>query len=330
MVSAQGFADRFKDPFLRRAVPQMFAWTSIPVMVGQSLLAYLHNKNAGFPVGASLALARDIEKRYLDLGGEIHYRSQVERVLVENDQAVGVRLYDNTEHRAGRVISACDGRSTVFDLLGGKYANRGLRRLYDGHMPIHSQLQVSLGVNRDFSSEPHWMTHLLDDPLTIAGEERYEIGVKHYCFDPSLAPPGKSVVIAMLATPYRYWQRIYGRRVYDVEQIQESDILIDWLDRLYPGLKEDIEHVDVATPLSYERYTGNWQGSSCGWLLTRQTMLPMLRGMKKTLPGLERFYMVGQWVEPGGSVPVVAASGRNIVQRICHEDGRGFVAAMPA
>jgi phytoene dehydrogenase-like protein len=329
-VSAQGFANRFKDPFLRRAVPQMFAWTSIPVMVGQSLLAYTHNKNAGFPVGASLDFARAIENRYLDLGGEIHYRSQVERVLVENDCAVGVRLYDNQEHRAQRVISACDGRSTIFDLLREQYINRGLRKQYDGHLPLHSQLQVSLGVNRDLSGEPHWVTYLLEDPVLIAGQERYEIGVKNYCFDPSLAPPGKSAVIVMLPTEYRYWHRIYGRSIYDKEQIQEADILIDRLEQIYPGIKDDIEFTDVATPLSYERYTGNWHGSSCGWLLTRQTMISMLKGMRKTLPGLHNFYMIGQWTEPGGSVPVVAMSGRNIIQQICHEDKRPFDATPPS
>jgi phytoene dehydrogenase-like protein len=289
----------------------------------------MHNKNAGFPVGASLDFARAIEKRYLELGGQIHYRSQVERILVENDRAVGVRLYDNREQRAERVISASDGRSTVFDLLDGGYSSRGLRKQYDGRLPIHSQLQVSLGVNRDLSDQPHWVTYLLDEPVLIAGEERYEIGVKHYCFDPSLAPPGKSVVILMLPTEYRYWQRIYGRTIYDVEQIQESDILIDRLDEIYPDIKADIEFADVATPLSYERYTGNWQGSSCGWLLTRQTMFKMIKGMRKTLPGLSNFYMIGQWVEPGGSVPVVAMSGRNIIQQICHEDGKAFSTCLP-
>jgi phytoene dehydrogenase-like protein len=329
MLSAASFAQRFKDPFLRRAVPQMFAWSSIPTMVGMSLLAYMHNRNAGFPVGGSLEFARAIEKRYLGLGGQIHYNAQVERILVENDRAVGVRLYDNQEYRAGRVISACDGRSTIFDLLGGRYLNRQIKRLYDGHLPIHSQLQVSLGVNRTFEDEPHWVTYLLDQPLLIAGEDRYEVGVKHYGFDPSLAPPGKSVVEIMLTTPYDYWQRIYGRKIYNVEQIQESGILIDWLEQCYPGLKGQIEYCDVATPLSYERYTGNWQGSSCGWLLTRDTMMMMINGMRKTLPGLANFYMTGQWVEPGGSVPVVAASGRNTIQVICHEDERPFIATTP-
>jgi phytoene dehydrogenase-like protein len=335
MVSAQEFAARFKDPFLRRAIPHMFTWPDIPVMVGLSLLATMHNGNAGFPAGASLEFARAIEQRYLALGGQIHYRSQVEKILVEDDasgngkQAVGVRLYDDSIHHADYVISAADGRGTIFDMLGGEFVDRQIKRTYDGHLPLHSQVQVSLGVKRDLSAEPHWTTYLLDEPIIIAGEDRYEIGVKHYCFDPSLAPPGKSVLIAMMNTHYGYWQRIYGRRLYDTEQTQVSDIIIDYLEKLYPGIREDIEVVDEATPLSYERYTGNWQGSSCGWLLTKETMPMMIQGMRKTLPGLRNLYMAGQWVEPGGSVPVAAMSGRNAIQTICHEDGQPFVTTTP-
>jgi phytoene dehydrogenase-like protein len=190
-------------------------------------------------------------------------------------------------------------------------------------------MQVSLGVRIDLTGEPHWVTYLLDEPVVIAGEDRFEISVKNYCFDPSLAPPGKSAMSIMLTTDYNYWQRIYGRKIYDIEQLQESGILIDRVEQLYPGIKDAIEFADVATPLSYERYTGNWHGSSCGWLLTRQTMMMMLRGLRKTVPGLKNFYMAGQWVEPGGSVPVVAMSGRNIIQHICHEDRRRFMACSP-
>ncbi len=328
LLSAQDFGNRFKDPFLRRAIPEMFAWPSIPAIVGMSLLAYMHDRNAGFPVGGSLAFARAIERRYRELGGIIHYNAQVERILVERDRAVGVRLYNNEEYWADRTISACDGRSTLFELLGGRYKSGRTARLYDGHFPVRSQLQVSLGVNRDFSSQPHWVTYLLERPVVIAGEPRDTLSVKHYCFDPSLAPAGKSAVVIMLTASYSYWQRIYGRALYNAEQIQESGILIDRLAQIYPGIQADIEYVDVATPLSYERYTGNWQGSSCGWLLTKQTMPLTICGLPKTLPGLHRFYQIGQWVEPGGSVPVVAMSGRNIIQQICHEDRNTFTTTL--
>lgn len=328
-LSAGEFAARFKHPFLRRAIGHMFSWEEAPVMMGMSLLAYMHTQNAGFPSGGSLAFARAIEKRFLDLGGEIHYKAQVEKILVEAGKAVGVRLYDDEIHPADVVISACDGRGTIFDLLGGEFTDKRIRRMYDGHLPIHSMMQISLGVNRDLSSSPHWVTYLLPESILVAGEPRSEIGIKHYCFDPSLAPAGKSVVELIIRTQYAYWQRIYGRRPYDEEQRQVSDIIRDHLESWHPGINANVECVDEATPLSYERYTGNWMGSTCGWLMTKDTMRMLINGLPKTLPGLSNFYMAGQWVEPGGSVPLAAASGKNAIQLICAAGERDFITTLP-
>ena len=106
--------------------------------------------------------------------------------------------------------------------------------------------------------------------------------------------------------------------------------MIDHLESRYPGITGDIEVIDVATPLTTERYTGNWQGSIKGWLpLTTNGDNLMQQGMSKTLPGLEDFYMIGQWVEPGGGLPGVAPSGRNVVQLLCHRDGKPFVTTTP-
>ena len=46
--------------------------------------------------------------------------------------------------------------------------------------------------------------------------------------------------------------------------------------------------------------------------------------MRKTLPGLDNFYMAGQWVEPGGGLPAVAMSGRNVIQIICKKEKKKF------
>jgi phytoene dehydrogenase-like protein len=324
MISTGEFALRYKDAFLRRAIPQMFSWEEAPVMMGMMLLAYMHTGNAGFPAGGSLEFARSIEEQYLKLGGEIYYQGQVEKILVENDQAVGVRLYNDEIHKADVIISAADGRSTIFDMLGGEYTSRKIRRMYDGHLQTHQMAQVSLGVARDLSAEPHWVTYLLEQPLLLAGEQHHEIGIKNYCFDPALSPEGKSVIEIIVRTRYAYWQRIFGRRLYDSEQRQVSDILVEFLENSYPGLSTDIEFVDEATPLSYERYTGNWQGSTCGWLLTKDTIPMMILGVPKILPGLKNFFMAGQWVEPGGTVTLAAASGKNVIQMICARDGKAF------
>jgi hypothetical protein len=37
---------------------------------------------------------------------------------------------------------------------------------------------------------------------------------------------------------------------------------------------------------------------------------------------LGNFYMAGQWVEPGGSVPLAAASGKAVIQLLCAADGK--------
>jgi hypothetical protein len=47
------------------------------------------------------------------------------------------------------------------------------------------------------------------------------------------------------------------------------------------------------------------------------------------LPSLENFLMAGHWVEPGGTVTLAAASGKNAIQVICDQDGKEFTARLP-
>lgn len=330
-MSVQDFAARFSDPFLRRAFSTVFDMPDFPVVALLMSLGWQHNRDAGYPIGGSLAFAQAIERRYLDLGGVLHYKSRVEKILVENGRAVGVRLADGAEHRADVVISAADGRATIFDMLGGKYVNDKIRGYYD-ELPIFPPvIQVSLGVARDLSSEPHSVVYPLAEPITIAGEARKRLSVRHFCYDPTMAPPGKSVITSMFDSNYAYWKELYPERErYDAEKKEIAIQVIDQLERRFPGITNQVEVVDVSTPMTYERYTGNWQGSMEGWLLTTKTMeMAMGGGMSKTLPGLENFYMAGQWVEPGGGLPPAATSGRGVIQAICKRDKKPFEAWVP-
>jgi len=42
------------------------------------------------------------------------------------------------------------------------------------------------------------------------------------------------------------------------------------------------------------------------------------------LPGLDDFYMCGQWVEPGGGLPTGVMSARRLFKTICRKDGKKF------
>jgi len=328
-ISIQDFAQRFKNPFLRQAFPLNGFPPTRPMLHLLTNLALIQQKRMGYPVGGSLEFARAIERRYLDLGGEIHYKSRVAKILVENGQAVGVRLADGTEYRSDTVISAADGRTTIFDMLDGKYINDEIQGYYDQLPTVPPLIYIGLGVARSFD-EPYsgfGVNYPLDEPVTIAGRELKRLPVHIYNFDPSLAPAGKTVVRVKLDSDYEYWKQLReDPECYNAEKEQIADKVIALLDRRYPGLAAQVEMHDVATPMTFERYTGNWQGSYMGWRATTQTA--SMR-MSKTLPGLKDFYMAGQWVEPGGGTPFVVMSGRNVTQIICKRDKKPFVTTTP-
>ncbi len=336
-ITVQDYVTRFSDPFLRHAFGAIFGLPGFPMMAVMMTLAWMHNRDAGYPIGGSLDFARGIERRYLDLGGEIHYGARVEEILVEADRAVGVRLAGGAddgrprEHRADIVISAADGHATIFDMLAGRYADDKIRGYYEEWPIFQPIVQVSLGVARDLSAEPQMVSFPLEPPLTIAGEARERMGVRHFCDDPTMAPPGKSAVVVSFDSDYAYWQELHRERErYDAEKKDIAVKVIAQLEKRLPGIEDQVEVVDVATPITTERYTGNWQGSIEGWMITAETMGMMMgKGMDKTLPGLENFYMVGQWVEPGGGVPTAAGSGRRVIQMICKRDGKRFEARVP-
>jgi phytoene dehydrogenase-like protein len=329
------YAGRFSDPFLRRALPMVFGG-DIPMMIFLMFLAPMDHGDCGTIEGGTWGFSHAIEKRYKDLGGEIHYKSRVDEILVEPCQvkgkpghkAVGVRLADGTTVHADYVISAADGRITIFNLLGGKFVDNEIRHAYETWPTFTAITQVSVGVSRDLSDTPHNQTQILGRPFELNGVSVDAITLRHYCYDRSLAPLGKSVVESFFEADYDYWKRLadVDRERYEAEKQIVAMRVIEQMEARYPGITEAIEAVDVATPLTTERYTGNYKGSIQGWGISQETTT---KGMKRTLPGLENFYMAGQWAMVGGGLPGVAPSARDAIHVICHRDGKKFTTSVP-
>ena len=112
-------------------------------------LAIVADKQSGFLAKGCLPLVLEIEKHYKALGGKISYRSTVAKILVENNQAVGVKLEDGQEFKADYVISCGDGYNTIFNLLEGKYLNDKIRNRYIKWPLCRPFLTLSYGVKRD-------------------------------------------------------------------------------------------------------------------------------------------------------------------------------------
>jgi phytoene dehydrogenase-like protein len=338
-ITTEAFASRFSDPFLRQALmafADVNGGIGLPVAGLMYTPAAMHIGDGGYPIGGSLEFAQAIERRYLDLGGEMHYTSRVDKILVEvdpsgrGDRAIGIRLVDGTEHRADVVISAADGHATIFNMLAGRYASDRVRDYYEKRSIYPSWVQVSLGVACNLSDEAQTVSYLLDEPIDIAGEKITRIDIRHFCLDPSMAPSGMSSMVVRFIGDHAYWKAIYeDSERYEKEKKNIAAVVIERLEHWLPSISGKIEVVDVATPMSVERYTGNWQGSRMGWLITTDTIMGMTKGMDKMLPGLKEFYMCGQWVEPGGGLPTVAGSGRGVIRMLCNKDKKKFSTSLP-
>jgi len=325
------FAERFRSPFMREVfLGPLEDMTDFPILALMMPLAWLNQKTAGYPLGGSLEFSKTIEKRYLDLGGKVDYKSPVAKILVENDKAVGIKLSNGTEHRADIIISAADGHTTIFEMLEGKYIDDKIKGYYNNFSLFPPLLHVAYGVARTFHELPQSVSGfnlLLDKPITIAGKKHTRLTLHFYNFDPNLAPEGKTVVKFIINTEWEYWDKLYkDTDVYKAEKERLANELLAILDKRYPGLSDKVEMTDVATPMTWVRYTGNWKGSYEGW---REISLGFGKRIDKTLPGLDGFYMVGQWVEPGGGLPPAAQSGRNVMQVICKKDKKSFVTSTP-
>lgn len=326
-LTIQEFAKRFKDPFLQNAVRFFIdapGWPMLryPMIAMRGIMK--SSDNAGVPLGGSQKVIFGMAERYKQLGGEIYYKSLAIDLIILKDRVIGVRLEDGREILADNVVWAADGHKLIFDILSGRYLNDEINDMYSNWIPVLPMVHVAIGVGLDMSKEPHRIIFELDKPIIIAGEEHRWMSFLHHSFDPNMAPPGKSAVEIWYATRYDYWERLAtDRAAYEAEKKRIADVSIAELDRRWPGFASAVEIVDVPTPATYFRYTGNWQGSPDGWYITPENMGK--RTLLRTLPGLSDLYMVGQWTAPFTGTVFAALSGRQLIQMLCKRDKKPFV-----
>jgi phytoene desaturase len=322
--SVARYAREVHDPVLRSFLYSLFL-PGVPVWFLFMILGMLADGQLGLIDGSCLDLVKAMEGHYRALGGEVTYRATVEEIVVEEDRAVGVRLADGSEVRADAVVSAADGRSTIFGMLGGRYADEKIKHRYETWKTFQPLLMVNYGVARTFPEEPAFTTVALEHPLAIGGEEVDAFYVRIFNYSERFAPPGKTVLQVELETGWDYWHDLRQRDPagYEAAKEEAAAQILARLERHYPGLSPAVEVMDVATPYTWWRYTRNHEGAWEGWLMTGEAMMT---AVERTLPGLEGFYMAGQWVMPGGGVMPCLYSGRHAVEILCRDDGRAFVA----
>jgi len=336
-IKSKDYADTFQSLRMRQVILALFT-DEFAMLFNLLTLAWLEQKNAGYPIGGSLKLARDIEKTYLALGGEIRYKSRVTQILTEKNSSRDASRVKGVEYRHANtlkknyseekkpevfhsdlVISAADGVSTVQKLLHNKHHHPLLKHAWET-IPLFPPLFfISLGLKGKSGVEPCVSGDSLwfDPPVDVSWGSIEQILVHSMEFDPTLAPEGHGCLNIMVETDYDYWQNLSSNES-KYQKTKESDtkLIINAIEKTYPGLKKKIQVTDIATPMTWVRYTGVYRGSWEGLQMVPESIRRGQTSLPYQLEGLEDFYLCGQWVEPGGGLPVAAQSGKNVAQLI--------------
>ena len=294
----------------------------LTVLISFYLYSWVHRQDLYAPQISSLEFSQAFETRFVEMGGKISYRSRVAKILVDGGKATGVRLEKGEEIRAKAVVSNADGYQTLFHLLGEEYVPDSLAQFYETSPLFGSMLMVSLGVGAVLSEKDtparivtEWVTTgVLGTGLTDLSRAPLSYKVESL-YNPAVAPPGKGVILVEAEADYREWhdwRQDMGR--YKEAKEKAKEIAVRRAGEYFPQIKGRVEVVDVATPVTFERYTANREGSIQGWRMTPQMMRRMNLPMRPTrMPNL---FMVGQWVVVGGGIPTSVTGGAKVADMV--------------
>jgi phytoene desaturase len=308
-----------RSPALR-TVFERIAPPDAPMFFTLLILGYLRAGWLSRPVGGTERFRDALVARFDALGGEARLDSTVEEILVRDDRAYGVRLTDGTIAEGDIVVSTASAPETVLRLLGGRYGAEALESRLARWKLFESIVLLSWGVSRSLAHLPS--TLIIDgiDAGDIAGRTPQYLYLRIYNDEPSFAPPGHCVVQLMLPSDYDWWAK-RGAGYHDTKS-EVAAAALAVVAKHIPEIADAVCMTDVATPLTYWRSARSWRGAFEGWMPSSDSLMTHV---PKTLPGLDAFFMAGQWVEPGGGVPTALMSGRQLVQILCGRADRPFV-----
>ncbi len=217
---------------------------SSPAGVLLVMLGFMAKKSNGYPIGGSAAFAEAIEKKYLELGGKIRYGFKVDKIIVDNGKAVGIKG-GGQEVRGDIVISAADAYDTVNRMLGGKYVSPDLAEAFKSFKRYPSMIFVSLGLSKDYSSIP--TARFCPEGIPGSRERRAQARPDGHPFLFVRSHDGSCGEDRGYRDDRNRKRRLLDRTEggkscgYTAEKKTTAEKVIAVLDRVFPGLKEAVE-----------------------------------------------------------------------------------------
>ncbi|MDZ8239933.1 MAG: NAD(P)/FAD-dependent oxidoreductase [Nostoc sp. ChiQUE01a] len=336
----------FDSEFLKAPLARLASELGAPpsqktLAIGAIMMAMRHNPGMARPRGGTGALVQALVNLVKSKGGVILTDQHVEKVLIDDGKAVGVRVAGGKEYRAKHgVISNIDAKrlflqmtdKSEIDGVDPDLWERLERRIVNNNETI---LKIDLALNEPlhFPHHEHKDEYLVGSIL-IADSVAHVEQAHSKCtlgeipdadpsmyvvmpsyLDPTLAPPGKHTVWIEFFAPYQIagaeGTGLKGTGWTDELKNQVADRVVDKLANYAPNVKNATIARRVESPAELGERLGAYKGNYYHVDMTLDQMvffrpLPEIANYKTPIDNL---FLTGAGTHPGGSIS--GMPGRN-------------------
>ena len=316
-ISCRDYVEKFKHPALQKSfdiIRSYFRATNLIFTMGT-----MHAGDGGYPEGGSRGIIQRMIAAFEGLGGKLLFHTPVHKVNITYGSkkpalghVTGVTLGDKTL-AADAVIVTQETLAALEHLFERPLEDAWLQKLQkSAKSSVCTFIGVGIRAEIPDAPVPEWQ---LTEPITYVGETITEIGFFNHNRH-GYAPKGCTVLTSRLRRDtYDNWKKAREEGRYEEEKRALADAVSREICLRYPQARGNIEVIDIATPLTYERYTGAYRGS---WMSITSAGDPIkiYPGLVKNVKGL---YFAGFRLIPPGGVPAALLSGRRAAQMVCRQ-----------
>lgn len=282
------------------------------------------------PQGGSQAFAEWLEHVVKEYKNDIIFQARVTQIHLKNKVATGLTYQrKGIDHfiEGKYIIAACDVETLYEKMLPtGTVSDKFLRKLKSAELYASAMtLSIALDCSAESLGFGEEVIYLTQSGVTREEEgsgDPYKTGIHILAAsvrDKSLAPAAGgtlTVFIPGFIKQYDHWKtecnadgEMVRGEAYKALKHEIADILIDRIEKkLDIDIRRHIVYLDIATPVTHLRYTGNRAGTMMGARPGKKNMKAKLAHYKTPV---ENLFLSGHWAELGGGVPVAIRSAVN-------------------
>ncbi len=321
---------RLKNPKLRAIVSAQWGYYGLPpsklVSFYYALPAIGYLTGGGYyPKGRSQTISNALVKFIESHGGQVIFNSRVEKILLKDHAALGVKVHTGEEFASRVVVS----NANPFDTLGKMTDDQAYLSTYLDQLNHYevslSCIEVFLGLKEDLVGKLGIKDTEIFCQTGYDMEADYQAALKSDMSNPGFglslydnlykgySPAGKNTINILTLSGYEHWKPYEAdyfagnKDAYRKEKERLADILVDQVEKtLLPGLREAIEVKEIGTPLTNMRYTSNYHGAIYG---LDQTVDCSGQSRLPHHTPISNLYLAGAWTRPGHGYGAVLSSG---------------------